>query len=58
MTRIRCGTAEPLATLLRAEYDKWGKVIGALKRQDTFSRRISGSRAPGEGVKVADNRLP
>ena len=31
-------TPEQFATFLRAEHDKWGKVISALKRQDTFSR--------------------
>jgi len=31
-------TSAEFATFLRTEYDRWGKVIGALKRQDTFSR--------------------
>jgi tripartite-type tricarboxylate transporter receptor subunit TctC len=34
----RTGTPAEFAAFLRAEYDKWGKVIGTLKRQDTFSR--------------------
>ena len=34
----RTSTPEEFAAFLRAEYDKWGKVIGALKRQETFSR--------------------
>ena len=34
----RTSTPGEFAAFLRAEYDKWGKVIGALKRQDTFSR--------------------
>jgi tripartite-type tricarboxylate transporter receptor subunit TctC len=34
----RTSTPDEFAAFLRAEYDKWGKVIGALKRQETFSR--------------------
>jgi tripartite-type tricarboxylate transporter receptor subunit TctC len=31
-------TPEQLAAFLKSEYDKWGKVINALKAQETFAR--------------------
>ena len=34
----RTSTPDEFAAFLRTEYDKWGKLIAALKRQDSFSR--------------------